>query len=129
MHVAMRSLPFVALVLLSCLWPPAQADEFPFIELKPVIVNVGQSPGHYARVTMQLEVYTQEDMEPVANMLPIVRDQAIQLLSGHPIETLSDVTQRRPLQKELAAAINKALMRYVGREPVRDVLFTDFIVQ
>ncbi len=107
----------------------AADDAFPFIRMEDVVVNVGESPGHYARVQMQLEVNSKEDMQAVKDKMPIVRDRILLALGGRPLPELRDVSKRQALREELTTAVNEALVRYLGRPPLKDILFTGFIVQ
>ncbi len=115
-------------LLLLCSLSAWADDEFPFVAVQPIIVNVGETPGYYARVELQLEVREKGDMAEVAEKMAIVRDRLIVSLAGRPVDALRDVSKRYELREELVKAVNEGLVRFIGHAPVKDVLFTDFMV-
>lgn len=87
--------------------------------------NVGSAAGNrYLKVEVTLEVSDKKsaEAEETKTYMPIVRDSIFTLLSSKQVEDLED---RQALKEEMKKDLNKKL----GKGFIKNVYFTDFIVQ
>jgi flagellar FliL protein len=96
------------------------------IALDPIITNIGASDeGHFLKVTVQLEVRTDEAKARVDAASVPIRDAIIAYLSSlSPVDTEGE-TKKREIKERLRQLVNAE----VQGNPVRRVYFTDFLVQ
>lgn len=96
------------------------------IALDPIITNIGSTDeGRFVKVTVQLEVRTEEAKGRVEAASVPIRDAIIAHLSSlTPGETEGDV-KKREIKERLRQLVNAE----VQGNPVRRVYFTEFLVQ
>jgi flagellar protein FliL len=97
------------------------------IALEPVVVNLAQSEGRrYLKATVHLEVPEEEKVvKEVEARKPQLLDLLVNLLSK---KTLTEVTAPEGLDA-LRAEILERMVQAVGKEHVRQVFVTEFVVQ
>lgn len=87
--------------------------------------NIGGSAGNrYLKVEVSLQVSDEKNAESEAagEYMPIVRDTVITILSA---KTVEDFDDREALKEEIKVGLNKKL----GKDFIKNVYFTDFIMQ
>ncbi len=94
--------------------------------LDPIIANLNE-PGEtrYLKVTVQLEIRDALQQPHVEAQKVAVRDRVLMDLSNLTAEQTRTVEQKRAIQQELLEAVNDI----VGSEIIRNVYFTEFVVQ
>ncbi len=98
-----------------------------FLPIPDMIVNLGSDDGrsHLLRLSVQLELSNQRDLEIVESVLPRVKDQFQTYLRELRVEDLRGSKGKYRLQIELLSRVNTAAYPV----KVKDVLFDEIIVQ
>ena len=94
------------------------------IVIDPIVVNLSDS-GKYVKLIMELELIDASLSSVVAGNKPKLKDAIIELISRTSYESLSSVEGKRRLKEEI---IQKANMT-IGRKIIKNVYFTDFVLQ
>jgi flagellar protein FliL len=98
----------------------------PMIDIKSFIVNIqDNTETRYLKAAMTLEVDGDSTAEEVSLRMPQIKDAILLMVSNKTFEDLQDLQGKMQLRAELNTRINKFLKS--GR--VKQVYFTDFIVQ
>ena len=111
--------------------PPAQAPapvKFGrVVSLESVVVNVAQTEGRrYLKATIQLEVAEEEKVvKEVEARKPQIIDLLVATLAK---KSLTDVTTPDALDR-LRAEIHERISQELGKEKVRRIFITEFVVQ
>lgn len=126
------------LVLLLSIATPLGAGEeeeekpSPSIEYLPLqpklIVNLA-GRRHYLRVDVQLMIKGKEHLERIQKHLPMIRHALIVLLSDLPPEKVAAVGERERLRQEALAEVRRILDRYTDSDGLKDIFFTEFLIQ
>lgn len=128
-----RLLTLLLLQLLAM--PPVLAEDaagpVTYIPLDPpLVLNLTGGRGtHFMQLSAQLAVGTAADAELVKTHMPVLRNTMILYLSGRDVETARSTREREVWRQELQAEIQAALAELTGREPVRGLYFTGFVIQ
>ncbi len=104
-----------------------EAEEIgPMVDIKEFIVNIiSEDANHYVKASLSLEVNDEKTLEEVNKRMPQIRDAILLLVSNKTIEELGDLEGKKQLKAELKSKINAFLK--TGR--VKNIFFTDFVVQ
>ncbi len=94
------------------------------IPMEPIIVNL-TDPGRFAKITVQLEVGSKTLEPAMKEKMPLLRDAIIMLLTSKSLESISGPDGKFQLKDEMLARLNQAL----GKELIRNIYFTEFMVQ
>ncbi len=112
----------------------------PMIEIKEFVVNIiSEGDSHYVKAALTIELdnnpavidkktaATGNDlaMEEATLRMPQIRDGILLLIGNKTYEELQDLQGKKQLKAELASRINSILQR--GK--VKEIYFTDFVVQ
>ncbi|MFN3919271.1 MAG: flagellar basal body-associated protein FliL [Methylohalobius sp.] len=121
------------LAITPSLWAKQEAEKSPpsieYLPLNPkLIVNLA-GRHHYLRTDVQLMIKGKENLERIQHYLPVVRHTLITLLSDLPPEQVADVEEREKLRQEALAKVRQALNQYTDSEEIKDILFTEFLIQ
>jgi flagellar basal body-associated protein FliL len=101
----------------------AAADRF---HKEPFTVNLKDSRGaHYAKVNVEIEVEDEYVREEIKKLSPRIRDFIVVTLSSKTYEQVESVDGRDFLREEIRNKING----YLTRGQVKNVYFTEFIIQ
>ena len=92
--------------------------------LEPFVVNLS-APGRYLKATMHLELKSPAEQEDVNLHMAMIRDVIITVLSSKSSDAVSGPEGKFQLKDELLFRINQAL----GREAVKNIFFTEFVMQ
>lgn len=96
------------------------------LTLEPFIVNLlGEDASRYLKVRIELEARSEVERAGLEDRMPQVRDAVLSVLSAHDVVDVTSVEGKTLLKHELLERVN-ALRQ---DEPVRAVLFTEFVVQ
>jgi flagellar FliL protein len=118
----------------------------PMIEIKEFIVNIiSEGERHYVKASLTIELVGSAGAtapggggghggaegakdpatEEVTQRMPQIRDSILLLISNKTYEELSDLQGKKQLKAELISKLNSILHK--GK--VKDIYFTDFVVQ
>lgn len=112
----------------------------PMIEIKEFVVNIiSEGDRHYVKAALTIELInnltvvdkktevTGNDLakEEATQRMPQIRDSILLLIGNKTYEELQDLQGKKQLKAELANKINSILQR--GK--VKEIYFTDFVVQ
>jgi len=96
--------------------------------LDSFIVNLADKRGlgkRYLKISMELEVYNEEDKVSITNHIPQLRDTILLLLSSMSFKEINTIDGKLVLKKALLSNIKQVL----GSKMVQNVYFSDFVVQ
>lgn len=99
-----------------------------YVPLEPVLVNL-EGRRHYLRVVIQLLMLDGAGAEKVGEHMPAVRHCLIMLLSGRNPDEVTAMPEREKLRVQAREEVRKVLERYHAGKGVKDLFFTDFMVQ
>lgn len=96
------------------------------VPMDPFVVNLYEpGGGRYLKMAVEFEVPGEKGTEIVKMRQPMIRHSAIAYLSGLTFADTQGVEQKEAIREELKKRANEVLRRDV----VRNVYFTDFIIQ
>ncbi|MDR2905078.1 MAG: flagellar basal body-associated FliL family protein [Helicobacteraceae bacterium] len=107
--------------------PGVEGNLGPIADLKDqFIVNLlGNDGRRYLKVRISVELSNKSVGEEFTNKTPKIRDVIIQQLSSKRFDEISTETGKTRLREELKNNIN----RYLIDGQVKDIFFTDFVIQ
>lgn len=100
-------------------------------QIEPFVVNLAD-PGsrRYLRVSIKLSLKNPKENESLLEMrMPQVRDTVLLLLSSKTADQLLGSEGKRELRQELIDQINKVLKKGKQKKIVRNLYFTEFLIQ
>lgn len=99
-----------------------------YVEMTPKFtVNLAE-PKKYLLVNVQLLVEGAEQVEKVKKHLPMLRHELIMMLSGMHVADLQSVEQREALRVKTKELLAGALGKVDTNDALRDVFFSEFLV-
>ncbi|MYL24631.1 flagellar basal body-associated protein FliL [Vreelandella massiliensis] len=102
-----------------------------FLDIEPFTVNLESDRGGsrllYTGIT--LRVGNEQSKEILAEHMPQVRSRLLMLLSGKKASELTSPEGKRALSREIIDALSEPLAENQAPLDLREVLFTEFIVQ
>jgi flagellar FliL protein len=111
---------------------PGEEETAPSIEYLPLqpklIVNLA-GRHHYLRADVQLMIQGKQRLEEIQKYLPAIRHALIMLLSNLSPEQAADVEAREKLRQEALQEVRKVLDQYAQSQGLKDLFFTEFLVQ
>jgi len=126
------------IVFLLVLAPLAWADEeeeekgTPEIEYLPVkpklVVNLA-GRRHYLSTNVQLMIKGDDNLERIQKHIPLIRHSLIMLFSNLPPDQVADINEREKLRESALNDIRKLLDQYSDSDGLKDIFFTEFLVQ
>ncbi len=106
--------------------PPPEPEVGPFLQLDPFIVNLADPTGHrYLRAKITLEFRNDEAFQKANERIPQINDAIIMVLSSKTVEEMLSPEGKLELRLELIRKLNNLL----GPDSVRNIYFTQFVVQ
>lgn len=109
--------------------PPA------YLKVDPYTINLkGEQGDQYLRLEMSAEFENQQKADEAKAYMPKLRNQTMLLLSGKQVAELNSKEGKEKLAKEIKDEMNMVLGEpekgeKVPSGPVKEVLFTDFVIQ
>ena len=101
-----------------------------FVAMDTFTVNLDQETGgQYLQVVMSLEVEDAHMGDKIKTYTPKLRNNVIRLLSGKKASELNTPAGKEALAIEIRSLMNEVLEPGAKEGPVKEVLFTNFIIQ
>jgi flagellar FliL protein len=99
--------------------------------IEPFVVNLADPGGRrYLRLNLQLELKKPEETQPTLEArMAQMRDAVLLLLSSKTTDQLLGPTGKTALREELIAELNKVLKKKKMKKPVKNLFFTEFLIQ
>ncbi|HHJ39062.1 MAG: hypothetical protein AXA67_01420 [Methylothermaceae bacteria B42] len=107
----------------------SSAPEIEYLPVKPKLIVNLDGRRHYLRADIQLLVEDKENLERIRKHLPLIRHALIMHFSNLPMQKVADISQREQLRESALNEIRKVLDRYSDSYGLKDVFFTEFLVQ
>ncbi|MCF8128246.1 MAG: flagellar basal body-associated FliL family protein [Deltaproteobacteria bacterium] len=105
---------------------PAQLTVGPVFSLEPFIVNLADPAGNrFLRAKMTLELGNPELLEKMDKLVFPVRDKILTVLSSKKYLEINTSGGKEQLRVEIATAVDGLL----GKESVKNVYFSDLVVE
>ncbi len=105
---------------------PEKPDIGPIFSLETFIVNLNEPMGkRYLKAKIELEMEKEEMRPELEKRLPQLRDAILTLLSSKAYKDISDLSGKYQLRAEIMSMLN----RYLTIGKIKNVYFTEFIVQ
>ncbi len=96
------------------------------VTLDSFVVNLADPMGRrYLKATMDVEVASASVAEELTAAMPKVKDTLLLLLSSKSFEDISSMDRKIELKNQIVDRLNQIL----GKGKVRNVYFTEFVVQ
>lgn len=100
-----------------------------YTELKPFTVNLSDTEGRMLYVGLSLQVSDDDAVHALTQHLPEVRNRILMLLSSQKTDQLTTPQDKERLANDIRNALMAPFDTSAIAINVRQVLFTDFIVQ
>ncbi|MDR5898742.1 flagellar basal body-associated protein FliL [Halomonas vilamensis] len=102
-----------------------------FLDIEPFTVNLesDRSGSRLLYTGITLRVGNEESKEILDEHMPQVRSRLLMLLSGKQVSELTSPEGKRALSQEIITTLNEPLTENQAPLDLREVLFTEFIVQ
>ena len=101
-----------------------------FVAMEAFTVNLDQDAGgQYLQVVISLEVEDAHMGDKIKTYTPKLRNNVIRLLSGKKATELITKEGKETLASEIRTLMNEVLEPDAKEGPVKEVLFTSFIIQ
>lgn len=98
----------------------------PIFPLKTFIVNLADEGGNrYLRVTMNLELGSEEIVDIATNRLPQIRNSILMTLPTKKYDDIHTLEGKTALRDEIIAKLNG----FLSEGTVTNIYFTEFVVQ
>ncbi len=99
-----------------------------YLPLQSLLVNL-EGKRHYLRVDVQLLVDSKAHAERIKMHMPPIRHALIMLFSNRNPEQLATADEREKLRQAALQDVTKTLQKYGTSEGIKDLFFTDFLIQ
>jgi flagellar basal body-associated protein FliL len=99
--------------------------------MEPFVVNLADlGSRRYLRLNLKLQLKKPGENEPLLeSRMPQVRDAVLMFLSGKTADQLVSTEGKAMLREELIAQINKVLKNKKSKKVVKNLYFTEFLIQ
>ncbi len=98
----------------------------PIFSLDSFIVNLSDQGGkRYLRITMSLELGDPKAAEELTKRLPQIRDSILMTLPSRKVEELQTMEGKNSLRADIISKLNE----FLGKEIVKNIYFTEFVIQ
>ncbi|MEJ5243629.1 MAG: flagellar basal body-associated FliL family protein [Desulfomicrobiaceae bacterium] len=96
------------------------------VKLDTLVVNLADPLGRrYLKVTMEVEIVDAQAVAELEAVMPKVKDALLLLLSSKTFADVATMDKKLELKLQVVERLNQIL----GKSKVRDVYFTEFVVQ
>ncbi|CAI8716444.1 flagellar FliL protein [Methylocaldum szegediense] len=99
-----------------------------YLPLQSLLVNL-EGKRHYLRADIQLLIDNKIHAEKIKAHMPLIRHTLIMLLSNRNPEQLAAAEEREKLRQAALQDVTNALQKYGASEGLKDLFFTDFLIQ
>ncbi len=128
---------FTILLILSIISCMAHSEEdaatekkIEYLPLSPkFVVNLQGGRRSYLRADIQLMVEGSENLEAIKTHIPAIRHSLIMLFSDHTVDQLRSSAQRETLRQKALKQTQKTLEKYASNGKLKDIFFTEFLIQ
>jgi flagellar FliL protein len=103
-------------------------DGVVYLPLQSLLVNL-EGKRHYLRADIQLLIDSKAHAEKIKAHMPPIRHALIMLFSNRNPEHLAVAEEREKLRQAALQDVTKALQKYGASEGLKDLFFTDFLIQ
>ena len=93
--------------------------------MSPIIVNLAGRPQRAMRVALSIQMLNQNGFEEIMNRGPEVRAKVISILESKSYNDIKTIQDKLYLKDQISVAIN----HFLKRGMVKDVYYTDFVVE
>lgn len=106
-----------------------------YLKIEPFTINLrGEQGDQYLRLEMSAEFEDQQAADRAKGFMPKLRHQTMQLLKGKQVNELNSKEGTDKLAREIRDEMNLVLGepeegKKIPQGPVKEVLFTDFVIQ
>ena len=107
----------------------AAASSVEYLALEPKFVVNLQGRRKYMRAAIQLMIKGHQHVETIRTNQPAYRHALIMLFSRYKAQDLETVEQREALREKALGEVRKALDKYANSDGLRDLFFTEFLIQ
>lgn len=130
MHIRVLLLSLIFLPgLVAAEEPEAAQPALEYLEMTPKFTVNLQERRKYLMVDIQLLVEGESQIETVKKHFPALRHEVIMLLSGRPMKELQSAEPREKLRQEALGKIRETLVKYADNDTIKDLFFTEFLIQ
>jgi len=105
------------------------SHEIEYLPLKPKLVVNLAGRRHYLSAGVQLMIKGDDNLERIQKNMPLIRHTLIMHFSNLPLQQVTDIGEREKLRESALHAIRKTLDKYSDSDGLKDIFFTDFLVQ
>lgn len=106
----------------------ASAD-IEYLPIKPKLVVNLAGRRHYLSADVQLMIKGDDNLERIQKHVPLIRHTLIMLFSNLPPQQVADIGEREKLRESALHEIRKTLDQYSDSDGLKDIFFTEFLVQ
>lgn len=99
-----------------------------YLPLQSLLVNL-EGKRRYLRADIQLLIDSKAHAERIKMHMPPIRHALIMLFSNRNPEQLAAADEREKLRQAALQDVTKTLQKYGASEGIKDLFFTDFLVQ
>lgn len=91
----------------------------------PFVVNLDEKPRKLVHTTIQLEMLNEDGYVEVVEKTPVARDEIVKIINSKKYIDIETIQGKLFLKDQIMTSMNKIL----NKGTVRDVYFSDFVVQ
>lgn len=107
----------------------SRQPEIEYLPVKPNLVVNLAGRRHYLRADVQLMIKGEDNLERIQKHLPLIRHTLIMHFSNLPPEKVAEISEREKLRESAFNEIRKVLDQYSDSDGLKDIYFTEFLVQ
>lgn len=106
--------------------PASKQEKLVIFDWEPILVNLADPGGkRYLKLVMKMELNNEAVLEEVKNRGFQLKDSMIMLISSKEFDDIATASGKQALKQEMITQLNK----FVKQGQVKDLYFTEFIVQ
>lgn len=110
--------------------PETKPEVFYYDFSKPLIVNFpAGSRMRLMQVSISLLVDSQEAIEDLKKHDPMIRNNLLMLISAQSSDELNSREGKETLRQAVHAEVSTVLEKMTGKQPLKEVFFTSFVMQ
>ena len=106
------------------------ADTFYYDISKPLIVDFPRSSSvHLIQISLSFLVEGEATLEALKKHDPMIRNNLLMLISAEDVDSLNSREGKDKLRKDILSEVGSVLEKMTGKNPVKEVFFTAFVMQ